>query len=99
MSLANSILSSVKMVREEISRDSGHYGFSLICALTEYIDFEKKLETTPPEQRDQLFYYHLTRLRLLFEKPVLWKSYFLTGDKIKKAIAYLQQKINDAPDD
>ncbi|MDR1235429.1 MAG: hypothetical protein LBJ96_00320 [Holosporaceae bacterium] len=99
LSLINSFLSSMKMVRGEIPRDSGHYGFSLICALTEYIDFEKKLESTPDDQKEKLFYYHLTRLKLLFEKPILWKAYFLTGDKVEKAIEYLQQKINEAPAD
>jgi hypothetical protein len=78
------------------SPNTGHYGFSLICALTEYIDFEEKLQSTPPDQREQLFYYHLTRLRLLFKKPILWKAYFLEGDKVKKAIEYLQRKILQA---
>ncbi|MDR1235428.1 MAG: hypothetical protein LBJ96_00315 [Holosporaceae bacterium] len=98
--IANSFhTSALSVERLWYSYNSGYYGFSLICALTEYIDFEEKLKTTPDDQKEKLFYYHLTRLKLLFEKPVLWKAYFLEGDKVKKAIAYLQGKIAQAPDD
>jgi hypothetical protein len=76
----------------------GDYAIAAIFSLIEYVNLEKTLRSVRSEEdKEQVVLLHLTRVKLMHEKPELWKKH-LCGDKkaeVKEALDFLIQEIKN----
>jgi hypothetical protein len=80
----------------------GDYAVAAIFSLIEYVNLEKTLQSVRSEEdREQVVLLHLTRVKLMHEKPELWKKH-LCGDKkaeVKAALDFLMREIKNLSDE